>query len=331
MVFLILPLLILNSGVIIPNQSTKPTSKMASLFKNIKFTTKAIIAIIVTLISAIYGVLCSVFFTIIGKKHLAQWSTARFYYHFFGKTFGIKIKIDRPEILEKLPAILISNHQSELDVYLLGRLFPQSCVVTAKKQLKYVPFLGWFMSLSGTFFIDRSSRENTRRTLDNALQELKTKKGGLYMFAEGTRSYATKPTLLDFKKGAFHLAVQAGIPIIPICISNTSSLYSPKLKNFNTGTINVKVLDPIETSNLTTEDVSKLTEDTRNKMEKVIMELGMSPLDGETSSFPEPSTPSIVPASEATSSTGHSSPSVVVEEENVGESTSLLSGSPNKN
>ncbi|GME80590.1 unnamed protein product [[Candida] boidinii] len=66
-------------------------------------------------------------------------------------------------------------------------------------------------------------------------------------------------------------------------------------------------------------------------MEKVIMELGMSPLDGETSSFPEPSTPSIVPASEATSSTGHSSPSVVVEEENVGESTSLLSGSPNKN
>lgn len=256
-------------------------SVVGKLLKKLKFYTKGLVALNILLISATYGVVCSVFLSLIGKKELAQWSTARFYYHFFSFVMRTKINIDRPELLSQLPAILISNHQSELDIYMLGRIFPQRCVVTAKKQLKYIPFLGWFMAASGTFFLDRSNKESAIRTLNKALDDLKSNKGGLFMFPEGTRSYSPTPTLLPFKKGAFHLAVQAQIPIIPLVVSNTSNIYSMKSDNFNRGEINIRVLDPVPTVGLTKDDVAKLTEDVYNKMNKTVHELGMSHVYGE--------------------------------------------------
>lgn len=261
-------------------------SLIGNIFKKIKFLTKGLVALNVLLISATYGVLSSIYFTIVGERSLAQWSTARFYYNFFSFIMGMKINIDKPELLEKLPAILISNHQSELDIYMLGRIFPPKCVVTAKKQLKYLPFLGWFMSASGTFFLDRSNRESAIHTLNAALTQLKNKKGGLFMFPEGTRSYSSTPTLLPFKKGAFHLAVQAQIPVIPLVVSNTSNLYSMKLFNFNRGEINIKVLDPIPTVGLTKEDVPKLTEEVYKRMKTAVDELGMSTVYGEHVTLP---------------------------------------------
>lgn len=251
--------------------------------KKVKFVSKGVVALNVLLVSATYGVLCSIALSIAGRRNLSQWSTARFYYHLFSWVMGMKINVDRPEVLSKLPAILISNHQSELDIYMLGRIFPQRCVVTAKKQLKYLPFLGWFMSASGTFFLDRSNRESAINTLNHALNQLKEDKGGLFMFPEGTRSYSATPVLLPFKKGAFHLAVQAQIPIIPLVVSNTSNLYSLKLFNFNRGEIDIKVLDPIPTAGLTKDDVPRLTEEVYAKMNEAVQELGMSKLRGETS------------------------------------------------
>lgn len=262
-------------------------SALTKVIKKIKFVTKGLVALNILLVSATYGVLCSVFLSLVGKRNIAQWSTARFYYNFFSFIMGTKINIDRPELLSKLPAILISNHQSELDIYMLGRIFPQRCVVTAKKQLKYVPFLGWFMSASGTFFLDRSNRQSAIDTLNHALDRLREDKGGLFMFPEGTRSYSSKPTLLPFKKGAFHLAVQAQIPIIPLVVSNTSNIYSMKLFNFNRGEINIRVLDPISTEGLTKDDVPKLTEEIYEKMNKVVHELGMSKVYGENEATPE--------------------------------------------
>ncbi|KAG7832217.1 hypothetical protein KL920_000552 [Ogataea angusta] len=200
-----------------------------------------------------------------------------------GQRTKYNAQIEGEEKLSGLPAILISNHQSELDVFMLGRIFPKRCVVTAKKQLQLVPFLGWFMTLSGTFFLDRSDREKAIRVLNKALDDLKATSGGLFMFPEGTRSYSSKPTLLPFKKGAFHLAVQAQIPIIPLVVSNTSNIYSLKERNFNTGTIKVKVLDPISTEGLTKDDVNKLVEATYAKMEAEIRRVGMSAVAGDVS------------------------------------------------
>jgi lysophosphatidate acyltransferase len=241
-----------------------------------KYYAKTTLAITVLSGCAIYGVLCSVALALVGKRHLAQWSTARVFYWSFSTILGIRIKLINGENLDKLPAIIVGNHQSALDILILGRIFPKGCTVTSKKSLKWVPILGWFMALSGTFFLDRSNRERSVKTLNKALQELKDKKRGLYIFPEGTRSYAQTPMLLPFKKGAFHLAQQGGIPVIPIIVSNTSSLINHKTKTFETGEIIIKVLDPMPTDDMKPEEVSAFSEKVREAMLAEVETLGFS-------------------------------------------------------
>ena len=157
-------------------------------------------------------------------------------------TTGITFTIEDPNdwLNTTRPAVFIGNHQTELDVLMLGCIFPKYCSVTAKKSLKSVPFLGWFMSLSGSVFIDRSNSNDARAAMAGAANEITTEKQSVYMFPEGTRSYSKEPTLLPFKKGAFHLAVQAGVPIVPVVVANYSHVLYMKGWRFRSGSIPVK-------------------------------------------------------------------------------------------
>ncbi|ODV94002.1 hypothetical protein PACTADRAFT_45346 [Pachysolen tannophilus NRRL Y-2460] len=303
---------------------------MVSLFKKIHFYFKSSLALLTLLFCAVYGVLASVVLGISGKKYLSQWATARFFYCVFSNLFNIKIEVEHEERLQSLPSIIIGNHQSVLDILILGKIFPKGCFVTSKESLKYVPFLGWFMSLSGTFFINRSNRERAVRTLNNALEEMKKNKHAIFMFPEGTRSYALTPTLLPFKKGAFHMAVQSGIQIVPIVASNTSSLVSGKLYNFKQGIIKIKVLEPIQTSHLTKDDVHKLAENTRQQMLEVVNELGFSKVNGDdfTNDTLEQEATQVIEqqqSQDATTDADVTDMDTSVQEEQVHESTSLLS------
>lgn len=234
------------------------------------------LSVALLLVCAVYGTVSSIIFKLIGKQHLSQWSTARCYYYVMKYGMGIDVKVIGEEKLANKPFVIISNHQSTLDIIVLGRIFPKGCTVTAKKSLKYVPFLGWFMALSGTFFLDRNNREKSVKTLNRGLQQIKEKKRTLWIFPEGTRSYATDLDILPFKKGAFHLAQQGNIPIVPVVVSNTSTIMNPKNKIFNRGVITVKVLDPVSTDGLAKEDVGKFSEAIRESMLKELKEIGYS-------------------------------------------------------
>lgn len=243
----------------------------------------------VTLLStcALYGVVASIVLSCIGKRHLAQWTTARSFYYVMGTFLGIEVEVINEENLKKLPAILVANHQSALDILMLGRIFPPGCTVTAKSSLKWVPFLGWFMVLSGSLFLERGNREKSVRTLNNALDVMRTKKRAVWIFPEGTRSHSTKLGLLPFKKGAFHLAQQGKIPIVPIVVSNTSTLMNSKYQVFNRGVITVKVLDPIPTDDLKKEDVTAFTKRVEELMLKEVENLGYSDAMLDTNLPPE--------------------------------------------
>lgn len=258
------------------NIKQNPFNSAMGFFSKIVFWGKSVIAVTLLSSCALYGVLASIVFSLIGKKHLAQWSTARCFYGVMGFIMGIKINLINGERLNDLPAIFISNHQSELDILMLGRTFPPGCTVTAKKQIKWVPLLGWFMSLSGTLFLDRSSREKAIKVLNDSLANLKKDKRALWIFPEGTRSYSTKLELSAFKKGAFHLAQQGKIQIIPVVVSNTSSIYHPRSGVFNRGTITVKVLEPISTENLKKEDVGDLCNRVHKLMNDELKNIGYS-------------------------------------------------------
>lgn len=246
------------------------------IINRIKYYTKSIISFGVIGSCAIYGIVELLLLSLIGKHYLSQWGTARFFYYVYGTIFGLSVKIIDEENINTSPAIFISNHQSMLDIFMLGRMFPQGCTVTAKKSLKWIPVLGWFMSLSGTLFLDRSNNEKSVALLNNSLKNLKDNKRSLWIFPEGTRSRSKKVTLLPFKKGAFYLAQQGKIPIVPVIVSNTSPIFHSKSKIFNKGLIKVKVLKPISTVDLKKEDVNDFSKKVYDIMEKEIKELGYS-------------------------------------------------------
>ena len=122
------------------------------------------------------------------------------------------------------------------------------------------------MALSKTVFIERKSRTQAVAAFDAAAEQMHKNRQSVYIFPEGTRSYYDHPDLLPFKKGAFHLAVQAQVPIIPIAIANYSNVLDVRRKLFRPGTIPVRVAKPIVTKGKTKEDVDDLIKETRDVM-----------------------------------------------------------------
>ncbi|TGO49641.1 hypothetical protein BOTNAR_0423g00030 [Botryotinia narcissicola] len=247
---------------------------------------------------ACYGVFISILLRLVGNYRISQWTVARAFKWTMWLTTGVTFVVEDPNnyLGTTRPAVLIGNHQTELDVLMLGCVFPRYCSVIAKKSLKNVPFLGWFMSLSGTVFIDRGNAKDARQAMAGAAKEIREEKQNVYMFPEGTRSYAKDPTLLPFKKGAFHLAVQAGVLIIPVVVACYSNVLHVQSWHFKSGRIPVKVLKPIETKNLTSADVEDLARDTRDLMLRELVAL-TSKTEGKPIAMPAQNADGVVKAS----------------------------------
>lgn len=129
------------------------------------------------------------------------------------------------------------------------------------------------MALSNTVFIDRANRKSAMAAFDIVAKHMQSERQSVYIFPEGTRSYYDKPDMLPFKKGAFHLAVQAQVPIVPIVAANYSNILNIRKRIFRAGRIPIKVLPPIETKGLEAKDVDELCIRVREAMMKVLVEI----------------------------------------------------------
>jgi len=192
--------------------------------------------------SALVGVFVSILLRLVGYGQIAQWATGRSFKLFMILSTGVSFEVLDPKdhVGKTRPAVFIANHQSELDVLMLGSSFPKYCSMTAKSSLKKTPFLGWFMILSGAIFINRSNAKDARQAMSSAANEIRSRRQSVCMFPEGTRSYSKEPELLPFKKGAFHLAVQAQVPIVPMVVANYSHILWVKSLLFKSGTIPIR-------------------------------------------------------------------------------------------
>lgn len=251
----------------------------------IQFGVRAFISIIFLLIFSAYGSLIAIIFSIIGKRGLINFVTARTYGYFASTAVGISFKVQGEEYLNTRPAIFICNHQAAVDLLVLGRIFPKHCVVVGKASLRFIPLLGMFMSLGHAVFLDRKNHGSAVQALTNAAEEIKKQNTSVFIFPEGTRARLQEADLLLFKKGAFHMAVQAKIPIVPIVVANYSDNYNSKRKIFRGGEINVKVLQPIDVSNISIDQIDTLTNSTRELMLKTLKEI--SPLHSTQNNNPK--------------------------------------------
>jgi len=129
------------------------------------------------------------------------------------------------------------------------------------------------VALSNTVFIDRGNRTSAFAAFDGAVKQMHSKRQSVYIFPEGTRSYYDRPDMLPFKKGAFHLAVQAQVPVVPIVVANYAYVLNIRRRVFWPGRIPIRVLPPIETKGLTATDVDALCARTRDVMMKALVEL----------------------------------------------------------
>ncbi|KLT40182.1 putative 1-acylglycerol-3-phosphate O-acyltransferase [Cutaneotrichosporon oleaginosum] len=229
--------------------------------------------------TSVWGLVVTILASATGQRLNINYYVARSFYKICGPLVGIKVIVEGEEHLDGLSTANNGKHQSAvltpcmLDILFLGRVFPERTVIMAKKELKYSPLLGQYMHASGAVFIDRKNRKDAHRTVAQAGEDMKRRGVSLWVFPEGTRSLHPEPTMLPFKKGAFHLAVQAQVPVVCIVCENYNRIFDGRTR-FEPGTLRVRtVLPPIPTKGLTFEDVSSLTESTRDAMLKALKKI----------------------------------------------------------
>jgi 1-acyl-sn-glycerol-3-phosphate acyltransferase len=184
---------------------------------------------------------------------------------------GVKMKVTGQEHLKPNQTyVFVANHWSYLDAAPLFCGTGRRMGMVAKMELLKAPLLGYGMGFVNVIAIDRSNRDRAVETLKIATERLRA---GISfgVCPEGTR--ARPGEMLPFKKGAFHMAVQAGVPIVPIALKNSDKLMGRGTGEAWPGTIEMVMFPPVETSWVSSDDdLRKLVEQVQ---QTIMKELGV--------------------------------------------------------
>lgn len=181
---------------------------------------------------------------------------------------GIRLRVDDGAKLDpNRPYIFVSNHQNSLDILALAAALPYPFGFIAKAELERVPFLGFAIRNSASVLIDRS---DPRRSLASIREAGERIRGGnsVHVFAEGSRSYAA--TVAPFKKGAFLLAVEAGVPLVPVAIVDAYRLMDERRHLVRPGTLHLRIAPPISLEGATRRDIPRLMDEVRTCIEDLV-------------------------------------------------------------
>jgi putative phosphoserine phosphatase/1-acylglycerol-3-phosphate O-acyltransferase len=166
------------------------------------------------------------------------------------------------------PAVFIFNHQSNVDLVIVSRLMRRDISGVGKREIRDIPVLGRVMEYSGIVLIDRQNSASAIDALNALVDTMRVEGKSVCMSPEGTR--ASTPRLAKFKKGAFHLAIKAGAPIVPIVIHNSSDVQPKGDMICHPGTVDVDVLPPIDTSQWSATSIDEHVAEVRNQYLKVL-------------------------------------------------------------
>ncbi|MDY6824858.1 MAG: lysophospholipid acyltransferase family protein [Thermodesulfobacteriota bacterium] len=175
---------------------------------------------------------------------------------------GVRTSIKGKEKIDKRQSyIIISNHQSHFDIpALIIRLGVQYRWII-KKEIRKVPLFGYALDASKNIFIDRSDRQSAMESINTGVERLPEGVGVLF-FAEGSRSPDGK--IQKFKKGGFTVAIQKGLPILPVTVNGSRRILPKHTLVFSSGKIELVIGDPILTQGYTMDQIDQLMETTRN-------------------------------------------------------------------
>jgi 1-acyl-sn-glycerol-3-phosphate acyltransferase len=199
--------------------------------------------------------------TVLARETTFIFRAARFCIAAAGRIAGIRVRIHgREKIRSGQNYVFLSNHRANLDGPLLACAAPRDMRAVVKREMMKIPILSLVLRLVNYVPIDRSDAVRARASIDQGAELLK-QGYSFFAFPEGTRS--RNGALGSFKKGVFHMAIQAGTPIVPTTIRNSAEVQPPGSYGIQPGIVEVIFHDPIETKSLTAEDRNFLIEETK--------------------------------------------------------------------
>jgi len=179
------------------------------------------------------------------------------------KLLGLEVEVRVPDSVRNTsPAVYICNHQNSYDIFTVSNAVLPNTVSVGKKSLKWIPFFGQMYWLTGNILIDRANTNKAINTIAQTAKKIRDNKLSVWLFPEGTRSNGRG--LLPFKTGAFRTALQAEVPIVPICASDLHQKIN--LNRWNNGKMIIEFMDPIWLSSEAKDEIRSVTNETREKM-----------------------------------------------------------------
>lgn len=176
---------------------------------------------------------------------------------------GVQVTVHGEENLwSQRPAVFVFNHQSAVDTLLVCKLLRRDFVGISKQEVRSYPILGRVFALAGTIFIDRFDRSEAIKALQPAVSALQHGLS-IAIAPEGTRSIG--PRLGPFKKGAFRIAMAAGVPVVPIVIHNALDALPKHAIVVRPASVEISVLEPVPTISWTPENLGARIDEIRER------------------------------------------------------------------
>ncbi|AUH69412.1 MULTISPECIES: HAD-IB family hydrolase [Gordonia] len=161
------------------------------------------------------------------------------------------------------PCVFVFNHQSKLDLPVMIHLIRGQATGVAKKEIRDLPLFGRILEVGGVAFIDRADAGRAIEQLEPVVRKVVDEGFSLVVAPEGTRS--ATPRIGEFKKGPFHIAMQAGVPVVPVVLRNAGELMWRGAQLIKPGTVEVRVLPPVDTSSWVPEKVGEYASQVRQQ------------------------------------------------------------------
>ena len=166
------------------------------------------------------------------------------------------------------PAVFVFNHQSKADVVIAARLLRRDLAGIGKKEIKKMPIIGKVLEWGGVVYIDRDNAAGAIEAMTPLVDAMRNDGKSVVLAPEGTRTVS--PRLAAFKKGAFHLAMQAGVPMVPIVIRNAGDVAPKGDFVFRAASVDVEVLPPVDTSEWSKATIDDHVREVRNMFLKAL-------------------------------------------------------------